>query len=314
MKAVRFMAIVLLALMCFFGAACSAAEGDTPSATDTQSTDKTEEKTKYVYKIKYTDLEFVSKEEKEKWREPLFALLNNQRITVYDESREPVGYSYIYPDRPCIEYGHDLALFDVNVDGTPELLVNIGGGSAGNACYYVYDIMTGKLLGMMDGGHDGSWCIYFNTQSGKYESVGHFECRVGWSGKIRAVKKAEIAPRMDKSENIVYQQSLMSAHYSIDYAEVDIPDEESEIGFDKAWAEICPGAEFYVGGDSVSIETYFDEQDRFTENYVRITDTAIVLVDYTDAEFKAEAVYENAQKLTDALLKTDQEFIVSQKQ
>ena len=200
-------------------------------------------------------------------------------------------------------------MFDINVDGTPELLVNAGGGSAGNAFYYVYDIISGEEIGTLEGGHNNSWCNYFNQLTGQFEAIGQFEWRSGWMGKIRFVNKATITNTMAWNDTYLHETSLMCAYYDIDAAEVELTDEEVDAGIHSSWEEIYPGVRFWVNGDSASIETYFDAQDEFTENYIRITETGIQLIDWDDVTSEEDSVAVKMEKMAEALISSEQAFI-----
>lgn len=279
--------------------------------TEEETSDVVEEteKVKYVYKTKYVDFEFVSDKEKAEWKSALVSLLSNPRSELYENEEGKVSSSCPYPDRPSIAKGYQIALFDINVDGVPELLVNEGGGSAGNAFYYVYDILSGEEIGTLDGGHDNAWCIYFNQSTGKYEAIGQFEWRIGWMGKTRFVGKAEITNTMAGIDAYLYESSLMVATYDIDAAEVELSDEDKENGIQSAWEEVYPGVKFWVNGDSATIEEYFAAQDNFTENYIRIPETGILLFAWDDVADKDDSTDVRAEKMADALLASKQKFL-----
>ena len=276
--------------------------------TESQSQGETITNIEYIYRISYEDIEFVSTETRESWREPLVKLLSNKAIP-YGSGGEIMGYTYIYPDQPCIANGFQLGLFDFDMDAVPELLVNLGGGSGGNAYYYVYDIMTGELLGSLDGGFDKSWCTYLNLDTGKYEVVGQFEWRMGWQGKQRIIRKATITNTMIDNRKILYDTSWLYAYYEIDAAELELTQEEIDEGIHSSWDEIYTGVTFRVNGNESYIEEYFSEYDFFLENYIRIPETALLLIDWDDVCDYDEDQSVRAQKMTNALLSSKQQFI-----
>ena len=282
------------------------------AAEETSSENKVEEENeaiKHVYLPKYIDVTFMSDAQKTEWRAALVSLLNNEKTPCYDEGKDLVGYTYLYPDRPCIENGYQLALFDINVDGIPELLVNVGGGSAGNAFYYVYDLLTGAELGTLDGGRSNAWCIYFHQLTGKYEAIGRFEWRSGWTGKIRMVHRAVITETIGIGEAYLHETSMMYAYYDINAVKVEIPDADADEGYRTEWEEVYTGVYFSVDGNKASIEEYFAAQDDFLTNYVRITETGIILIDWDDVTDKEDDVLSKAEKMAEVLLSTDQKFI-----
>ena len=281
---------------------------DSTVETESQSQGETTTNVEHIYRITYEDIEFISPEIYESWRDPLTKLLSNKAIP-YGSGGEIMGYTYLYPDQPCIANGYQLGLFDFDMDAVPELLVNLGGGSAGNAYYYVYDIITGELLGSLDGDFDKSWCTYFNLDTGKYENIGQFEWRMGWQGKQRIMRKATLTNTMSDHRKILYDSSWLYAYYEIDASELELTQEEIDAGIHASWDEIYTGVEFRVNGNESYIGTYFSEYDFFLENYIRISETALLLVDWDDVCDYDEEQTIRAQKMTDALLATIQQFI-----
>lgn len=278
-----------------------------PTPGQTEQTEQ--EKIKYVYKTQYVDFAFITDVQKEAWRPLLVSLLNNKKTEIYEKGDGLSGFEVLYPDRPYIENGLHLGLFDFNTDGTPELLVNLGGGSACNAFYYVYDITTGQEIGALDGGFEDSWCIYFNRKTGEYEAIGQFEWRSGWMGKERFVHKATISDTMGMQKNYLHQSSWMYAYYEIDAVRVPVNEEDSEQGIEEAWDEIYTGVSFSVNGDRASIREYFDAQDDLTQNYVRIAETGICLVGWNEVTNEDDDVAERAEKIADALLSSKQKYV-----
>lgn len=294
---IKYALIILLSIVicisCFGCNEVTDAGDATVGNSDVTTSGETEE-VKYVYRTKYVQVEFVSDEQKTEWKNALVSLLNNEKIPNYN-SDGSVEYSSLYPDRPCIERGYQLALFDINTDGVPELLVDVGGGSAGNAFYYVYDIVSGKELGTLDGGHDNSWCIYFNQSTGKFEAIGQFEWRGGWSVKMRLVNKATLTNATDSDGACLNETSWMYAYYN----------EELEHAQEEKRAEV----EFRVYEESASMEEYFAAQDDFTENYIRIAETGIKLIDWNDVTSDGDDVALKAEKMATALIAANQKFI-----
>lgn len=116
------------------------------------------------------NIEFVTEKEMQKWRNPLLSLISDFKTTGTFDSHIFDGYA--------------LALFDVNVDGVPELLECEAGGSAGNVTFYAYDLFTGDLFaefngGIFSGDHNGSWCIYYDVEDNSYVPIGNYITRCG---------------------------------------------------------------------------------------------------------------------------------------
>lgn len=310
-------AVVFIIALCVFCTDCKSginSKSKSDCTLEAASVEKSNEgtgKVKYIYQTQYVDLAFVSDEEKNEWKSALVSLLNNEKTPVCEQGEEAEEYSYLYSDRPCIEAGYQLALFDINIDGTPELLVNVGGGSAGNAFYHVYDLMSGEEIGTLNGGYDNSWCIYFNRSTGQFESIGQFEWRSGWEGKIRLVNKATITDTLAGSSKYLYEETQLCAYYRIDAVSVELTeeDEKTDSAIQSAWEEVCSGARFWVNEDHATIETYFKAQDRFTENHIRIAETGMQLVDWDDVANGDGGIATQAEKMADALLSSSQKYV-----
>ena len=317
-NAIRYVMTILALAVCLCSVGCgNRSDGlDEKASLDTAASSEssaqtdvtTVEKIRYVYQTKYRDLEFLSEEEMQAWREPLVALLSNVKTEVYDACGELIGYTCLYPDRPYVVDGYSVALFDINTDGVPEVLVDGGGGSAGNAFYFVYDLMTGTELGTMDGGFDDAWCIYFNHTTGAYETIGQFGWRNGWMRRSRYVEKAVLT---HKSGNVPYlhEVSWITTCYEVDHIEIPMTDKEIEMGYQGAYAEIYPIVEFYVYGNPATLDEYLEAQDHFEENYTRIVETGLRLVRWGDVSKDEDDVVVKAEKMADALLAIGQRFL-----
>ncbi len=270
--------------------------------TDETNVEETEKEViRYTYRVSYKNIEFVSYENKEEWRESLLRLISNEGTMHYEGDSYAGYYDFPNPEAPGICFGWQLGLFDIDVDGTPELLVDMGGGSAGNACYYVYDIQSGKNIGSLDGGHEDSWCTYFNTNTGRYESIGQFQWRRGWTGRERLVNKATITNTVDGIDDYLYEATFLFASYSVDAINWEATDEEKEQGWAYRWEDIYTDVSFRINGQSASIDEYFYEYDLFVENYARIPETGLRLIRRLD--------YSTPEEIVDALLSTEQQFI-----
>lgn len=255
-----------------------------------------------LYYIESKELSFVSDESKEAWREPLKRLLANMKQWVRwgdsDEAR------LVAPDStvPSIEYGHYFGLLDLNMDGIPELLVDVGGGSSGNAYYCVYDIMSGKCLGYMDGAGDNTWCTYLNTTTGEYELIGQFQLRCGWSGRERYIYKANLLSEANEYGDYIEQSLCFSAYYDLEMVEI------AENQYD----EVCT-ASYYAYGEACTMDRYFSAYDTFMETHIRIPETALQLFAYWNICDGETDRFIKAEKMADALLSSPQKFISPEK-
>ncbi len=286
-----------------FSVSCdSVIQHNTETATEdmeASATESNDENIRYTYVIKYKELSFASNEQKQAWRSDLLQLIENEGTVRY-EDESYAGYDFPYPDRPGIKRGYYLGLFDIDIDGTPELLVDMGGGSAGNSFYDVYSIKSGERLGSINGGADNSWCIYFNTKTGKYEAVGQFEWRMGWMNKLRFINKAVIADNSFGS-CILNEWEYLFSSYSLDALHLVPTEERNDPNIEYIWEDICTGADFFINGSKVNANEYFAEYDDFLITTVRIPETAIHLIRRSE--------YDTAEEIVDALLSLNQKFI-----
>lgn len=121
MKNKNVLAAILIIVLCVFCVGCrndvnEKSESDSISeAASAEKSDDEPEKVKYIYQTKYVDFEFVPDEQKSEWKSALVSLLNNEKTPVYEKGGGLDGYSCLYPDRPCIENGYQLALFDMSL-------------------------------------------------------------------------------------------------------------------------------------------------------------------------------------------------------
>ena len=114
------------------------------STAESEQDAQVETRIEYIYELKYEEVEFLPESAKEAWREPLIKLLANACVMVND-GEDGVNFLPPNPDLPSVAYGVSVGLFDFDLDGVPEVIVNQGGGSSGNAFYTVYDLMTGEV-------------------------------------------------------------------------------------------------------------------------------------------------------------------------
>ncbi len=291
-------AFLALALLCTGLAGCgmnrreeALSGGETPEGETT-----VREVVRYAYRLRYVEPRFVPEENRAAWRGDLLALVSNEAVDYY-EGDGPEGCNYPDPGRPGIPRGWHLGLLDVDLDGTPELLVDMGGGSAGNAFYIVYDIQSGRCLGSMDGGHDGSWCVYFNTLTGAYESIGQYQWRFGAAGKGRFINRVRLVNTVDGERGTVSEEPCFYTAYTF-HAVVEEP---RETGAEALGGEPGTHITFQLAGEAATMEAYFEAYDTFVETCIRIPETGLVCIERGD--------YDSPEAVVDALLSTGQAFI-----
>jgi hypothetical protein len=181
-----------------------------------------------------------------------------------------------------VELGYDYGLLDTDLDGVPELIINLGGGSAGNAYYAVYDIMTGESRGFLDGGFDGDFCVYTDAKNGGFALVGEYVWRSGWDTRMHFT---DVIATRGETENTA---SLYAEYY---------------LSMDESGEYLSHGT-FSIGGAEADIDEYLIARAKFEKSNIRISETALILIprekDWSE---------ESAAKIARALITSGQRFI-----
>lgn len=194
-----------------------------------------------------------------------------------------------------------FGLFDVNLDGTPELIRVLPGGSAGNMDCEAYDIYSGKCIGRFGSGRfnsgavdgsdinsDSGWCTYYNNETQEYVNIGIVTTRGGADSRF-----TNIAQLYFNEESQSYDdKSLLYTAYSIDIS-ID----------NDALVENGVSTEYRVADKGVQLDDYINARDSFIKNYVRIDETTMHYVRVADvstgeddlAAAITQALFENAQ-------------------
>ena len=242
------------------------------------------------------EIYFASEAETEKWRAPLGKLLSNTVGLQFEDeiSGAPLPNDPPYPDRPSIEKGYGCALFDLTCDGTPELLVNLGGGSSGNLPYIVYDIYTGESLGELDSGSAGSICCYYAGEKSGIKTVNKYSLRMGWDVKLFFTSFIE------PMEGGFTEKTYLESEYEMEMKSIG----ENEVTL------VCKSMTCKVWGEEAKAENYLFERECFDENYVCIPETALECISWYDIEEDGYSHEELGAKMAEALLSSGQKFIV----
>lgn len=278
----------------------------TPVETDPPA--EVETKVDYIYELKYREVEFYDVDPTE-WREPLIKLLANACRMVPEEEGDGVDFLPPDPTLPSVAYGWSVSLFDFDLDGVPEVVVNQGGGSAGNAFYTVYDLMTGKELGDVDGGYNEVFAMHFNRDTGEYEVIVKYCWRIGWAGRSSYVTRVEWGESMGFNGKQIVQREIMSAHYSIDAIDTLPTEEEEANGIRGGWIEYCDGVELYVEDQKADVDDYLEMQCYLDTYYTLIAETEMKTVSWYGLVSDEDDALTRATKMADALLSTGQKYV-----
>lgn len=248
---------------------------------------------------------YVSDAVKAEWYAPLVKLLSNQEESYGNPQDGIIGYEPPRPDDPSIAAGCDMGLFDVNLDGVPELLLNLGGGSAGNDYFYVYDIFTGENIGTINGGGSEAWAVYYDVENNKYITIGRYDWRSGDSGSRHFVKTIIY----DENNHEYREKSLFFSSY--EYDKIERVDENGDFsGIDIEIADVS----FGVNGESSEFQNYHYEITEFYQKHCLVPYTGIKLFYWSDVSDEDDSYQERAEKMANMLLYgSEQKFIKEQR-
>jgi hypothetical protein len=227
-------------------------------------------------RINGVNIYFANAQTTEKWRASLCTLLSNVRSR-YDKNGEGGVV-------PAVNDGLRFGLLDVNLDGVPELLSDLGGGSAGNAYYEVYDIFTGELIDTVNGGFDEEWCVYYNTRKGRLALVGAYAWRLGWDVREYFTDIMEYGEDGERCGRLLYSS------YTFDM--------DGE----------CTRVVCKTDGEACGAEAFAQRMAAFEKAYVRIPETGLKLFSWDDVCEKDDNVLTRAEKMAEALIRSGQKF------
>ena len=234
---------------------------------------------------------YATDQDKQLWYDALVKLISNQEVP-YGEHGEIVGYRAPRLDEPSIVSGLDMGLFDITSDGVPELLVNIGGGSAGNVYLYCYDIFSGNMICQINGGGDLAWCVYYDIENDRYLPIGRYDWRSGGSGSMCYITTVVY----DKDAHTYTETCLFYAEYE---HKVYTEDENGSVsGHDLKIESVT----FMVNGVQVDFQSYHYAMTEFYQRYILVPHTGLELFYWSDVSEPEDDAMERAQKMAEMLL------------
>lgn len=269
-----------------------------------------QEETRYIYEIRQAEVVFVEESEKEAWREGIERLLSNVLTPIYVTGGELMGYVAPYPERPALEpWCYAIALFDIDLDGTPEVLGRASGGSSGGGYYYVHDLLSGKYIGTLNGGGDDSWAVYFDREGGRVETMCEYGLRFGWSSQRYGVDRATLAENTFGRDKTVYESSYLDVEYNEIPVQTELSEEQKLSGIHASYVPAYTALSFSVNGQAADPQEYYNEYGYFADNYLRIEGSGIRCVEWTDVGDGTEDAQTRARLMADALIGSGQKFV-----
>ena len=240
-------------------------------------------------RINGEDIYFATTEDIAELREPLIKLLSNRVERVESDGW---GYDRVVPNpsEPSIAECYACGLFDVTADGIPELLIHPRGfeGSSGGVDYYVYDIKTGEKITEISSGH-GSICLYFDTVRKIFAMVDRSGTQGGIYTQYTDLTVRTFNPEIGRYAVEVY----LAAHY-----ELELPPEKYNT------------VEYEINGSPASWFDYYSLYNQVYDDYVRIYETELILINWSDVSSDEDSRPVAAEKMADALLKSEQKFVI----
>ena len=227
------------------------------------------------------EITYVTSDQKEAWRKPLEKLLANVGDT-FNAAEDPD-----YDDILSIPKGYDCGLLDVNFDSIPEVVINFGGGTAGNATYSIYDLYTGREIGFFDGAIQDAWCVYYDTAAKTLCHMSEFKLREGWD------KSHHVLARLN------YQLEENEYHGQWHLWRTEVVDQSGDLLY----------CNYKLDGKAATAEAYAAAHAAFQQNCQMQNGTRMVLISWSDVSDSEDDAKTRGRKMAEALLSSEQAFI-----
>ena len=223
-------------------------------------------------------------------------LANEQQAVVDYEEKAIAGYEAPDPDYPYIVPSISYALYDVTLDGIPELMAEgMGyGGSAGNTAYFAYDIITGENIGVISCGSGSPWITYFDFRNESLEHLSTYWLRSGWAESYRYLSGIELL----SSDGLYHTKHYFE--YEIFYEDVEFSDGTRGVNM--------IDSKYYAHGEEVEAEDFFLKRDSFEVNHQRLSQTEMVKLYRDDVCPDEDDIQKQAKKMAKALFETEQKI------
>ena len=274
--------IIIFVLLMYIGISLCACRGEEHEVPQT-----TEKYNHYEVDI------YVSDSEKEEWYDAIVKLISNQEEPYGTPADGIIGYEAPRPDEPSIACGLDMGLFDITGDGVPELLLNLGGGSAGNDYFYVYDIFTGDIVGQIDGGGEKAWSIYYDIENNKYLPIGRYDWRSGDSGSMHYITTIVY----NAERQTYHEKGLFYSAYEYD-KKLLVDENGKQGGVEISIADV----DFKVNGEPEFFQEYHYELTDFYQEHSLVPHTGLKLYYWSDVSDDDDSYQERAEKMAQMLL------------
>lgn len=314
---------LLLILTLFVSTGCSRRSDTNPDETEFEDTETevSESDAPPVlpeYHLVLDTVDYITDEEKEAWRPHLIRRLSH--IKGLTEEGLPEGE---YPIGAYTAY----ALFDLNLDGVPELLggyLNVGSGFHAAYPYGfldAYDLYTGQKLNTRHFSASPNTTVHYNTEKGTYEiySVDYessgFNAEASYSGTF-VIDRVEVLyeqfwfPDEDfpSEEDIPIVISTAYLHTSIGTRGY-FSEETAEDGSNR-FTTVYRDPTYTLDGKSCTYQEYYNELLNFmnTRHSLRDTQMQYVIAFYDSLE-RPDRILEAAEQFANELLSNSQKYV-----
>lgn len=316
---------LLLSLLLLLSVGCQSARPPSSYADDTAETTEPETtasiSTEVEYHLVYDTVEFISDEEKEAWRPYLIQRMSY--IKGYTDDMVPEGQ---YAIEDCQFY----ALFDLNLDGVPELLGGMGNFGSGFSPVYpycfplAYDLYTGAKIASQHLSVSDNTAIYYDVDRGCYKvySINYESTRIPGQeiyGGNYTIDRVEVLYEFDWRIDTGYPiESLPPYIVSTTYLATDISikgmvsaESSEENPNSYRYTDILGDPHYIKDGEPCKYHEYYKELLHFMSTNILLHDTKLQYVSphYGDDSINGDRILENAEKWADQLLSLDQQFV-----
>lgn len=257
-----------------------------------------------------TRMEYVSPAERETWRAPLERLLSNVLLPVREE-RGSIGYApAVDESAPAIEEAYAYGLYDLTLDGVPELVtVPAGGvGTTGSCLYTAYDILTGEHVATLSSVYGEPLVTCYRTEDGSVCSASEYLFRRGSLTAVWVLFTVCEDKETSEYSTRYYGQEHLRAHF--------VYRKEGESG--RVTISTSPQGGvlhekelYYVDENAVTAEEYYAALSALQRTLIPLPATEMTLlpVERVPLGVGKQEYLAWGRDVADALLSLDQEFL-----